>query len=75
MVFDNLTDIFFTLGQDEGRKFLKTASEFIAEVEATALFIIYPETLDTMVLNWVRTMFGNILTVSEAGLKPLKEEG
>lgn len=74
LVFDNLSDIFITLGQDDGRKFLKSAGEFIAEVDATSLFVIYPETLDSMVLNWVRTMFGNILSLSEVGLKPLKEE-
>jgi hypothetical protein len=74
LVLDNLTDIFITLGRQAGQKFLKTANEYIAEKEATTLFITYPEAMDTQVTNWVRSLFGNILTTSTAGMKTLKEE-
>jgi hypothetical protein len=74
LVIDNLTDMFVTLGREAGQKFLKSANEYIAANEATALFLVYPDALDPQVANWVRSLFGNILSTSPAGMRPLKEQ-
>ncbi len=74
ILIDNLTDMFVTLGRVKGQKFLKIANEFVTEKDATAKFILYPEGLDSQVMNWIRSLYGNILTVSTRGFRPLKKE-
>jgi hypothetical protein len=73
LVIDNLTDVFVTLGTENAQKFLRTANEFMAYHQVTVMFIVYPEGLDIKVVNWIRSLYGNILSFSARGLKPLKE--
>jgi len=71
-VFDILSELLTTIGQERTFTFLRHALDMLSSEKTTSLFLLNTSAHELEVVSRVRTLFPNLLTYEQTGLKVIK---
>jgi hypothetical protein len=72
VVFDNLSNLVFSIGFDKSYNFLRVAFDLLVPRNTTALFLVNPTAHEPKTVSSFRSLFGWQLSYGEEGLQVVK---